>query len=301
MKQAILTLLARLVNATKADSQAFHVSFLPIIRSAIEPDSETQIYLLEDALDLWASIVAQSPSAPEPTSPELLDLLQFLIPLFSMDNEILRKAIEITEAYLLLAPSAVLADNFRQPLLSAVSDFVADLKANPHGTITHLIECVIRGAEGLGGENAIQIVVSDLINTGFLAKALEGLHGAYSHHQSHGPLRELPSRAVDGSVETDYFAILARIGMASPTVLLEALQSVGGANLQETLDWLLVEWFSQMDNIPDPPTKKLMCLVLTRLLETGQEWILGRLQSLMTMWTDVLGYLLEGCDDRTAE
>ena len=96
MKQAILTLLARLTNAMKAESRSFHVSFLPIIQSAIEPGSETQVYLLEDALDLWASIIAQTPSAPEPTPPELLNLLPYLLPLFSMDNETLRKAIEIT-------------------------------------------------------------------------------------------------------------------------------------------------------------------------------------------------------------
>ena len=93
MKQAILTLLARLTNAMKAESRSFHVSFLPIIQSAIEPESETQVYLLEDALDLWASIVAQTPSAPEPTPQELLNLLRYLLPLYSMDNETLRKAI----------------------------------------------------------------------------------------------------------------------------------------------------------------------------------------------------------------
>jgi hypothetical protein len=60
MKQAILTVLSRLTNAMKADSRSFHVSFLPIIQSAIEPGSETQVYLLEDALDLWSSIVVRT-------------------------------------------------------------------------------------------------------------------------------------------------------------------------------------------------------------------------------------------------
>jgi hypothetical protein len=44
-----------------------------------------------------------------------------------------------------------------------------------------------------------------------------------------------------------------------------------------------------------------MTLVLTRLLEGGDAWMLGRLQSLMTVWTDVLGELLDGMDDRTVE
>lgn len=301
MKQAILTMLARLTNAMKAESRSFHLSFLPIIQSAIEPDSQTQVYLLEDALDLWSSILAQTPSAPEPTPPELLNLLQYLLPLFAMDNDTLRKAIEITEAYLLLAPAAVLADNFRPELLRCLSELIGNLRPEASGTVSHLMMCIIRGADGLAGEQAIKVLVTDLISTNFLAKILEGIHGAWTHHQSHGPLKELPSRAVDGVVETDYFTVLARIGLASPTVLLEALQSVGGLELEKTLDWVLEEWFSHIDSIGDPPNKKLMTLVLTRLLETHQPWILGRLQLLIAMWTDVIGELLDGMDDKTAE
>jgi hypothetical protein len=302
MKQAILTLLTRLTNAMKAESRSFHVSFLPIVQSAIEPDSDTQIYLLEDALDLWSSIIAQTPSAPEPTPPELLNLLQYLIPLFSMDNETLRKGIEITEAYLLLAPAAVLADNFRPSILQALADLLGTLKPEANGIMTHLVQCVIRGAEGVGGEQAVKVLTSDLISTGFLAKVFEGLHGAWTHHQSHGPYRELPSRAVDGVVETDYFTVLARIGLASPAVLLEAVASVGGnAGLEKTLDWLLEEWFSHVENIGDGPNKKLMTLVLTRLLETEQAWALGRLQNYFVVWTDVLGELLDGMDDQSVE
>lgn len=301
MKQAILTILARLTNAMKADSRSFHVSFLPIIQSAIEPGSETQVYLLEDALDLWSSIIAQTPSAPEPVPPELLHLLQYLLPLFTMDNDTLRKAIEITESYLLLAPAAVLADSFRPELLRCLSDLLGNLKPEASGTVSHLMMCIIRSASDLGGEEATKLLVADLISTNFLAKLLEGLHGAWSHHQSHGPLRELPSRAVDGVVETDYFSVLARIGLASPGVLLSALESVAGVELEKTLAWVLEEWFAHVENVGDPPSKKLMALVLTRLLETGEGWILGRLQEMVGMWTDVLGELLDGMDDRSVE
>ena len=218
-----------------------------------------------------------------------------------MDNETLRKAIEITEAYLLLAPAAVLADNFRPAVLQALADLLGTLKPEANGIMTHLVQCIIRGAEGVGGESAVKVLTADLASTGFLAKVLEGLHGAWSHHQSHGPYRELPSRAVDGVVETDYFTVLARIGLASPTVLLEALSAAGNNGLEKTLNWLLEEWFSHIENIGDTPNKKLMVLVLTRFLETGQSWILGRLQNLFVAWTDVLGELLDGMDDRSQE
>lgn len=218
-----------------------------------------------------------------------------------MDNDTLRKAIEITESYLLLAPAAVLADSFRPELLRCLSDLLGNLKPEASGTVSHLMMCIIRSASDLGGEEATKLLVADLISTNFLAKLLEGLHGAWSHHQSHGPLRELPSRAVDGVVETDYFSVLARIGLASPGVLLSALESVAGVELEKTLGWVLEEWFAHVENVGDPPSKKLMALVLTRLLETGEGWILGRLQEMVGMWTDVLGELLDGMDDRSVE
>ncbi|CAI6334893.1 unnamed protein product [Periconia digitata] len=302
MKQAILTILARLTNAMKADSRSFHNSFLPIIKSAIEPGSETQVYLLEDALDLWSSIVAQTPSLPEPTPPDLLQLVQYLLPLFQMDNDTLRKAIDITESYMLLAPAAVLADDFRPGLLQALTELLPHLNPDASGSVHHLMQCVIRGADGIGGEDAVKILVADLISSGFLAKLLEGLHAAWTHHQSHGPYRELPSRAVDGVVETDYFTVLARIGLTSPSMLLGALSSVGNAPLTKTLDWLLEEWFSHIENIGDLANKKLMTLVLTRLLEVeGGQFVLEKLQSLIAVWTDVIGQLLDGMDDKSAD
>jgi hypothetical protein len=298
MKQAILTILTRITNAMKAESRIFHLSFLPIIQSAIEPGSEIQIYLLEEAMDLWASILANTPSAPEPTPQELLNLIHFLLPLYTMDNETLRKSLEITQAYILLSPSSVLADNFRTPMLSAIAELMGTLKPEASGSVTTLIDYVVRGADGVGGEQALQIVIGDLVNTGFMQKLMDGLHGAWTHHQSHGPSRELPSRAVDGVVETDYFTVLARIGVASPNLLVALVQNCGNGFEQ---GWLLEEWFSHIDNIGTLPEKKLMALVLTRLLETNAPWMLGRLQDLIAMWTSVLGELLDGMDDNSTE
>jgi hypothetical protein len=101
-------------------------------------------------------------------------------------------------------------------------------------------------------------------------------------------------------VETDYFSVLARIGIASPRILIEAVAS-GGGSLEPTLDWLLEEWFSHVENMGDPPNRKLTCLTLTRLLETGQPWILGRLQSLMAVWTDVVRELTDEDEDKSKE
>ncbi|KAJ9636350.1 hypothetical protein H2199_008025 [Coniosporium tulheliwenetii] len=60
------------------------------------------------------------------------------------------------------------------------------------------------------------------------------------------------------------------------------------------MKWLLEEWFSHLENIGDPGRRKLMSLALTKLLDTNAPWILGRLQELMSLWTDVVTELMEG-------
>ena len=62
-------------------------------------------------------------------------------------------------------------------------------------------------------------------------------------------------------------------------------------------DWLLAEWFTHIDNISPVNKTKLSCLALTALLETGQPWILSKLQLLIAMWISVLTELEEEFPD----
>ena len=82
-------------------------------------------------------------------------------------------------------------------------------------------------------------------------------------------------------------ALFSKFG--TPSILLEALSSIGNAELGKTLDWLLEEWFGHIENIGDLANKKLMVLALTGLLEVESgRFVLEKLQNLITVWTDVL-------------
>ena len=301
MKQAILTILSRLVNAMKAQSVPFHNLVLPIIKGAVEPGSETQLYLLDDAMDLWASMLLQTPA---PASPDLLSLAPYLLSIFELGSENLRKALEIGQSYFILAPSDMLSDGMRKPLLSCLAALIGNLRADASGLVNNLVEIIIRAAETIGGEEAVGAVTADLVSSGFLNKQLEGLHGSWAAHCTSGPLARDPP--VDGIVETDYFSVLARIAMGSTTVFLQAVQAAApttesGNSLETTMKWLLEEWFSHFENIGDPSRRKLMCLAMTKLLASPQPFILESLQSLMTTWTDMVSELREEDDAPDAD
>lgn len=298
MKQAILTILARLVNAMKAASVPFHALVLPIIKGAVEPGSDTEVYLLEDALDLWSSILVQTPA---PASTDLLSLAPYLFAIFDLGSENLRKALEIAQSYMLLAPTEMLSDGIRKPLLASLANLLGShLNPEANGLVHNLVETILRAAESVAGEQAVAQVTADLVASEFLGKQLEGLHGSWRAHCTTGPLAADPP--VDGIVETDYFSVLARIILGSAPAFLQAVSTaaphtVTGTrpSLDETMKWLLEEWCSHFENIGDPSRRKLMCLALTKLLD--QQFMLLHLQSLMSLWTDVITELREDAAD----
>lgn len=296
MKQAIVTVFARLVTSMKAASVPIHSLILPIIKSAVEPGSETGLYLIDDAIDLWYNILYQSPT---PASPELLSLAPYLFPLYETASELFRTALEITQSYYLIAPSDMLSDQMRKPLFAALTPMLGTLKPDANGVVNNLVEIVVRAAEGVGGEEAVRTVTGDLVESGFLGKQLGGLHGSWLAHCTVGHrTKESP---VDGIVETDYFSVLARIIMGCDSAFYQAVQAAAPAtnadsSLEKSMKWILEEWFSHFENIGDPSRRKLMCLALTKLLASQQPFIMLSLQSLMTMWTDVVSELREGGD-----
>ena len=300
MKQAILTILSRLVISMKASSVPFHHLVLPIIKGAVEPGSETQVYLLEDAMDLWANILIQTPA---PASTELLSLAPYLFSIFELDSEHLRVAIQIMQSYILLAPSEMMSDEMRKPLITSLSSLVGNLRPEANGIVSNTIEMIIRAAESIGGESALSAIASEFVESGFLRKQLAGLRDSWVAHCTTGPLAKEP--LVDGVVETDYLSVLARLLLGYETVFLQAIQASAlptsstdatPASLPDTMKWLLEEWFSHFENIGDPSRRKLSCLALTKLLSTSQPFILSSLQSLMNMWTSMITEIREEGD-----
>ena len=292
MKQSILSVLAALLTAMKAESRRYHPMIVPLVQSSIELESETRPYLLEDALELWAAILAQT---LEPT-PDIISLTQYLFPIFDTAADYLRKALEITESYFLLAPQAMLENSTR--FLSAFANLLgAQLKREANGSITHLVQILIRAAESLGGSPAVETLTQVLIDTRFLHKIMSGLKNTYDAHQTTGPNRVYSN--IDGIVETDYLSVLARIAYARPYVFATAIANIAhvtNENFDETITWLLTEWFSHLENIGDPTKKKLMCLALTAELTTIPQ-VRDRLQELMTLWTDMITELVVSVED----
>ncbi|OOF97151.1 hypothetical protein ASPCADRAFT_12484, partial [Aspergillus carbonarius ITEM 5010] len=299
MKQAILTLLSSLIHSLKQESIRYHSLILPLIQNSVEPGSETLIYLLDEALDLWSAILMQTPA---PASPEILSLMPALFPIFEAATDSVPQALQIAESYILLAPQEVLSDRIRFQLLVSFETLLKLTTKQRLGVVPRLVELMLRGAESVdgGSENTYNVITRSLLDSSFLSALLEGLHSAHEASQTTGPNRKQTS--VYGVVETDYFSVLARLALAHPKIFTSAVSAATNTPEEQVLSWLLTEWFLHYDNIGSTTQKKLHALALTQLLTINgpdsqpPSYLLSNLQSYLTMWTDIVTELADGAE-----
>ena len=211
--------------------------------------------------------------------------------MFEVGSETLRKALEITELYIYLIPSEFLAN--AALILQPFGLLLGSVKPEASGTVTNLVELLIRSADRLGGVPAVGEFAKSMISSNFLSTLLSGLYSASLAHQTSGPNKMNPSIA--GIVETDYLNICARLAVADPSLFLVGFEAAlpnsdpeSSKDPSRAIDWLITEWFDHMECVSHPTHTKLNCLALTSFLETGQPWILSHLQSLMNTWTEVV-------------
>jgi len=293
MKQAILVLLSTLVAAMKDQSQRYNSLILPLIQQAVVPNTDINVYLMEESLDLWSAILMHT-SAPAP--PDVVSLAESVFPLLDFGSESLRAILTIVESYTLLAPEAMLGDTMRLRTLSYMATLLGTTKRELAGLVTTIAERMIRTAESLGGQQGVAFVTKDLLESGYTEKIMEGLREAWECHQTVGPDRRYPK--LDDVVETDYFTILARVALADPSTFMNLLSSAG--SIDSTWSWLSTEWFLHFDSMANTDRQKLSCLALTRLLELPPPMatlVLQKLQDYFAMWTSVIAEMQEGRDD----
>jgi hypothetical protein len=265
-----------------------------------------QVFLLDEALELWDAVIKVT-AAPAP--PEFLDLLPYLIPCLELGTLSLKRVLDVLEGYVILAPREVL-DQYGLSISTHFSSLLREgnLKPEANSILTTIVEVMIRVAHVVGGEEGLTSVVGMLLESGFLGHVFGAVRDAFDAHQTTGPNKKY--NRTDTLIMTHFFELLGRIALCSPSVFVNICTYISqqkGESLDTTLGWLLDEWFGHVSshkehrgyelianqymefgNIGHPKPRKLNCLALTRLLESNQAWILRRMQDLLTVWTDVI-------------
>jgi len=335
LKQTILGIMTRLVNALKGEHYQYRKMAYYVVDTIVAPGSEERFYLLEDALDLWHSCIINTPTGEQPR--ELIVVAKHLIPLLELGSDSLWKVMQIIESYLMLLPNTTLAGEFRITLISSLTKIIdGGLNRDAAAVALSLIELMIRKASDLAGDMGVAEVVKNMLLRHSIAS--EDLPPAEQTTKPQPPSLFMlltvsekglkystneadPDKATgpQGLLESDYFAVLSRIALSEPRTLIFALGEVDQPSYEEPriychkqLDWLLREWFLHFDNVSAAPSKKLMLLAITRLLEVQMddcieyddegnkvrnwhgEFMMPFLQDMFTQWTSLIIELTEG-------
>ncbi|OLN82896.1 Importin beta-like protein [Colletotrichum chlorophyti] len=292
IKQAVIAIFTALVMSMGSASQKYQNLMIPLLSEAATPGSDLHTYLIDEALELWNAVLMQSNA---PLSADLWNIAELSLPLLEYQTETAAQALSVVESYVLLGAQAVLEDRWRRPFLQALLSIFDSRSREQVRLGAECIENIIRIASELGGTS---VVIQDMLETGFLKKILEALHDAWEAHQTSGPNRKVSKLST--ITERDFFAILARLAVADPTLFATMLTSFGP--LEQVWGWLSTEWFAHLDGMDNLAREKLSLLALTRLLELPQPMqslTLSKLQDYFTLWTGVVAELQDGTTDGT--
>jgi hypothetical protein len=314
MKQTVMVVLCRLFRSMGAAGAAYHSLTLPLIYDIVKPDSKLGYVLLEETLELWCTVVQETPTqAQQDLNADLLGLMQYLPPLLEQDTENTEKCIDIMESYTVLAPRATLSRDVFPKILASFNTKLGNMNPCHSAYVTNAVEVAWCAGVALEGAQAVEEILFQLLSSGFMDGVISGLKESWEAHQTTGPKAKHTS--IQGLIETDYFAVLSRIAFESPEHFVQALEKCAAASVPPSkmtnpnnlapvdaaMEWILDEWLTHVEDISDPERRKLMNLAITQMLRLPQPFLMHRMQRLFSLWTSSIIELTEGLDDRTVD
>ncbi|ORX47739.1 ARM repeat-containing protein [Hesseltinella vesiculosa] len=253
------TKIAAILN--EQSSQLF--SFLvPMVAYCCNRQNEAHVYLLEDALDLWWTLL-QGSTQPDPSLTELIPLA---VDLLDYDTENVRKVLWIIESYVLLDSSAVI-QTCGGSLFQHLGSYIMNAKPEVASNITHTIDLVLQTSPlAICGDALIQ---SGLLNA-ILEAFLQDKNYAYANMW--------------------YMSIFARLSLQDASFVLKFIQAAGNQTNPPIANFfgdVVERWIDKFDNIGHPRQRKLACLALTHLLQLQDPAMIDHINGIMNIWADV--------------
>ncbi|CAH1155509.1 unnamed protein product [Phaedon cochleariae] len=248
LRCAIVSTLVQLVKALGGVKPELNPFLLPIIQLGTDTTQSAILYLLEDSLDLWLTVLEYSPAMTN----ELMSLFNNMPPLLEYSTETLRQCLIICQVHLLLAPELVMRTNGMQ-VIQICDNLMPDLKNEGIVILMRLVEVYIRASPLLGSETTLPI----------LPRIFQRIYCS----------EEYPM------LMSMYLCILSRVLLSSHEIFTRVLNNVAQAHNetdQTTLGKILDVWLDKMRNVAELDHRKLLGLALVNLLTTQSGPVLER-------------------------
>ncbi|KAI9336874.1 armadillo-type protein [Pilaira anomala] len=269
LKSSLVVTFTKITSILNDQSVQLHDILIPIVRYCTDCNNEAHVYLLEDALDLWWSLLQSAPNS----SAELMSLLPSAFALLDHDTENLRKVLKIMDSYILLDPVHTLQPANTAILFEKLAAKILYCREQAASYITHTIDLALQSV-------AFQVYADSLVQSGLLSNILS----------------VLVQNTIYGYAIVNYMNLFARLSIYDSSFVIHVIQ-LTGQQQQMTGDFLgdiLDKWLDKFDNASQTRARKLACIGYTNLILTGNTTVLNRLPNLMAIWSDIGPEMKEG-------
>ncbi|KAH9441299.1 hypothetical protein KEM48_009210 [Puccinia striiformis f. sp. tritici PST-130] len=263
LHNAIIVTITALVEAIGPSSQEYHGTTLVFVEHAINPSNPSSVYLQEDGLILWLTILRQSVHL----TPDLSKLLMGLSTLIGDANDSLAILLKILQSYLLL-DSRVVLETIGSLLAVNFSHLMSlSLGLAPTKAILHSIESIVQCAEPLAWQKWLE--QSDCF--------LQLIHRSVS---------------IEDQVllVVKHILTVSRIIVTDLTSFFNVIEGLNGRGISSTdvLSSFCKTCIDKMDNVGSAQDRKLIGSALAYLIRLPTPVISSHLYSFVSIWCSVL-------------
>lgn len=260
LRVMIARTLEHLVSSVGGDTGHMHDLLLQVIGLGVDLSDPAHVYLMDDALHLWRTVVENE----QTLHTDFLQLYERLLPVMETGSDSLECGLAITQAYMLLNP-----DDFLPRYGSAMARVCTDFA---------------------DGDQRIELTLALLrtVETGVRC----------SHHSPpaltlmssllpwplHALLNDANSGRLQPGVTALMLSVLARLLLHTPLLFRQLLAAAAQKHQLQSIDAVLSKlldvWLAAMPNIGQIERKKLCALALCSLLASCVGVIAGRINAI---------------------
>lgn len=259
VKTIIIQTLRHLVDSAKEKSPLCHDFAIQVLQVSVDPKSTLFGYLVEDALQLWSSLIV---NADQPY-PVLLALFEPLLELLTVSTENLAEELGILASYIQLQPALMLNNGTLTKIFSLFAQYLPDASVEVAVLILTVIDLVCK------------LCPAGLVGEAFRDSGLVPLLQEYATAYNGDFVLEIRSSKV--------FSALSWFSIQDPQLLCHLF----------TFPNLVLPWIRSIKNLGDPHDKKLQTLGLTRAAGVALDVTQSNAGELINLWTSILDEVQE--------
>ncbi|XP_054286364.1 importin-11-like [Macrosteles quadrilineatus] len=262
LRCAIVSTLVHLVKAlgTVSESGSLAQFLLGVIQLSTDTQQPSHVYLLEDGLELWLTLLENSATISQP----LLGLYNNMTQLLELSSENLRTCFYIIQAYILLAPEIFL-QHYGEQVMRSCMYLLTDMRSEGIVMTMRLLELCLK-ANPTRAVTLLEPVYPRIFQAVYVGE-------------------EFPM------VMSMYLSIIARVLLISRDMFSRVVVHLAESlkvTLESVTSKILDVWLDKMSLVTQPERSKLLSLALASLITSQSPVVLQRFCSILLSVSEVL-------------